>query len=173
MLAAVLFSAHLRVTGTADYAADFAYVSDFGWYAGGHLNLTWSAPASAGRIVTNLLLLERSAYEAWYLEQHSAGSWRACADPSPAYANWTAVLAPAPQHRAFAVNSSGVFIAVVQHCLARFAGRYSIDAEFANPGGQQLDSREIPALTVLPVAIAVCCAFLENREHRFRNQSRT
>jgi hypothetical protein len=153
MLWTLLFSAFLRVTGTGNYAARMVYVGDFGWFEGGSLNLTWDSHPGNRPFPVNLMIFDHSSYTEWYWDQMFRSTWNDCRSIAPTYDNWTTILTEEPQRRVFPINETGVFVVLVLHCSSALSGRYTVDAEFVNPDGQQLDSREIPALTILLVMI--------------------
>jgi hypothetical protein len=152
---ALIASIFLRIHGEADYNDDVIYISDFGFYAGGHLNVTWDNSPGNGAYSVSLQVFTRTAYDGWLDEIYETDSWRDC-NRHGSTANITTVLTPTPQHGHIAIPTEGVFIAILQHCLSpAISGRYTVDITFMNPNGQHLDSREVPLLTVLPVMISV------------------
>jgi hypothetical protein len=160
MLISVLFSTLLRVTGKASYSSNLVYVADFGYYAGGILNFSWTSLPDDRPFDVELLVFHEDELSDWIASSYDPYKWPDCDIPTPTYANWTTQLTSESQRRVFEINATDVYVALIRHCTKGMKGVYGVDAEFVNPGGQQLDTREIPALTVLLVMIPLFCALL-------------
>jgi hypothetical protein len=132
-------------------ASDFAYIADFGFYSGGAVSVSWHSLADA--IPLTMLLLESSSFTAWRTAHRASGDFHDCQAVPPAAANWSTLLTTTSQNATFSVQKTAVYYLIIAHCLPNLSAAYAVDARFFNPDDEHLDSRYVPVLTVLPIAI--------------------
>jgi hypothetical protein len=148
----IFTSIFLRVKGEARYGAAYVFIANFGFYKGGLLNVSLCNLPGNQSYAVDLRVFTLPQYFSW-LESHADDiTDHVCSDPD-AIDNWTLTLTSELVTRLFIIPDKDVYYVIIQSCVPEFPGHYYVDATFLNPNGQHLDYRDIPSLSVLPVAI--------------------